>query len=278
MVTNADGGYAFDKLLAATYRVEIAGFGDEYDFGTTSWDGGRARGRERGVDQRPGGAPRLPTPAPAGLLHRRIVVPRDPHHARICADSRPRSRPRIHVPRARPGPTPRRGSRSVGACHSRHAASPRRPNTIAGDSRASRGRRCPHQPHPAPGPGGATAVRAPEHDVAAANPARARPARPQVAADAGAQDREGRTPLLLAIQTGYPESARTLLDITLRSDKPGRPSGEENGMTKADLVEQVANAIGPRVTKKECGPSRDRRGGAPRQPQCYTWGRLAHDC
>ena len=35
--TIADGGYAFDKLLAGTYRVEIAGFDDEYDFEAKSW-------------------------------------------------------------------------------------------------------------------------------------------------------------------------------------------------------------------------------------------------
>ena len=35
--TGSGGGYAFDELLAGTYRVEIADFGDEYDFGATSW-------------------------------------------------------------------------------------------------------------------------------------------------------------------------------------------------------------------------------------------------
>ena len=29
--------------------------------------------------------------------------------------------------------------------------------------------------------------------------------------------------------------------------------GEERKMTKADLVEQVADAVGPRVTKRDCG-------------------------
>ena len=33
----------------------------------------------------------------------------------------------------------------------------------------------------------------------------------------------------------------------------GHTSREEKRMTKADLVEQVADAIGPRVTKRECG-------------------------
>ena len=33
----------------------------------------------------------------------------------------------------------------------------------------------------------------------------------------------------------------------------GHHSGEEQGMTKADVVEQVADALGPRVTKKDCG-------------------------
>ena len=33
----------------------------------------------------------------------------------------------------------------------------------------------------------------------------------------------------------------------------GQTSSEENRMTKADLVEQVADAIGPRVTKRDCG-------------------------
>ena len=39
METNAGGGYAFDELLAGTYRVEIAGFDDEYDFEDTIWTG-----------------------------------------------------------------------------------------------------------------------------------------------------------------------------------------------------------------------------------------------
>ena len=42
---------------------------------------------------------------------------------------------------------------------------------------------------------------------------------------------------------GYPDEATGL----------GLTSPEEKRMTKADLVEQVADAIGPRVTKKECG-------------------------
>ena len=33
----------------------------------------------------------------------------------------------------------------------------------------------------------------------------------------------------------------------------GHTSREEKSMTKADLVEQVADAAGPRVTKRECG-------------------------
>ncbi|MDE2974532.1 MAG: carboxypeptidase regulatory-like domain-containing protein [Gemmatimonadota bacterium] len=37
--TGSDGGYGFDGLLAGTYRVEIADFGDEYDFDRTSWTG-----------------------------------------------------------------------------------------------------------------------------------------------------------------------------------------------------------------------------------------------
>ena len=37
--TIAGGAYAFDKLLAGTYRVEIAGFDDEYDFEAKSWTG-----------------------------------------------------------------------------------------------------------------------------------------------------------------------------------------------------------------------------------------------
>ena len=38
-VTGSDGGYRLDSLLAGTYRVEIAGFDDEYDFEATSWTG-----------------------------------------------------------------------------------------------------------------------------------------------------------------------------------------------------------------------------------------------
>jgi len=37
--TGSSGGYAFEELLAGTYRVEIAGFDDEYDFEATSWTG-----------------------------------------------------------------------------------------------------------------------------------------------------------------------------------------------------------------------------------------------
>ena len=37
--TGSDGGYAFDELLAGTYRVEIAGFDEEYDFDTETWKG-----------------------------------------------------------------------------------------------------------------------------------------------------------------------------------------------------------------------------------------------
>ena len=34
---------------------------------------------------------------------------------------------------------------------------------------------------------------------------------------------------------------------------PGHTSGEEKRMTKADLVEQAADAVGSRVTKRDCG-------------------------
>ena len=37
--TIAGGAYSFDELLAGTYRVEIAGFDDEYDFEAKSWTG-----------------------------------------------------------------------------------------------------------------------------------------------------------------------------------------------------------------------------------------------
>ena len=36
MMTDTTGGYIFDELLAATYRVDISGFDDEYDFATTT--------------------------------------------------------------------------------------------------------------------------------------------------------------------------------------------------------------------------------------------------
>ena len=36
MMTDEDGGYMFDELLAATYRVDISGFDDEFDFATTT--------------------------------------------------------------------------------------------------------------------------------------------------------------------------------------------------------------------------------------------------
>ena len=51
--------------------------------------------------------------------------------------------------------------------------------------------------------------------------------------------------------TGNPKAATT---GRMMSDDPGHTSGEEKGiMTKADLVEQVADAVGPRVTKRDCG-------------------------
>ena len=39
MVTDEDGGYGFADLLAAIYRIEIAGFDEEHDFPATRWQG-----------------------------------------------------------------------------------------------------------------------------------------------------------------------------------------------------------------------------------------------
>ncbi len=48
--TGADGGYAFDELIAGTYRVEVGDFDDEYDFGATYWTGAVATDETARVD------------------------------------------------------------------------------------------------------------------------------------------------------------------------------------------------------------------------------------